>query len=631
MSKRSQRQVDAQRFTLRRNALLFGIVGLAAAGLGAAFLVRAQDGVDVGLGAFFVLVGVVGLFALVGARHPLLTADDDGIRVRYGAGWQELPWTAVRQVVVEENDAVLRDGRLVVLPRDPAVLADRGLLGRVHAVWSRRWYGAPLSVPLAMTTRASSDDVAGHISELANGRTDVMSLRGRHASSLAEVPARIGSLVSRVGRGQAHDVDAPGAATAADADAGPATVDGSADTSAADEAIPVIPARAETLRFEDVEISLDEALAEGAPAAAREDTGESADDEARGGRQERPEADGDAADAGEASGEPARPEPVSPLRSVVAPQRREVTRSVPAAPGHLEDETGEGTGDGSPVAPGDGPNVRVGAPDPDAPLTPLADAGSPLRFDDVAEEAEAVPPPAEPVIGPVLRAARERIRLSIDELSERTRIRPHVIAAIEVDDFEPCGGDVYARGHLGTLSRALGVELDPLLRQYDERYARGPVNPRRVFEAELASGLGGGMRATVSGPTWSLLVAAVLCLLLVWGVARLFSDPAEEVALPGSSESAGLAANREPITSPKMKLTTMTVTARFADSKVVVKDRTGKVLWSGDLAQGDKRKVAGRAPFEVEADNAGAVEVMVLGEPQGTVGTAGAPGKKTFD
>ncbi len=128
------------------------------------------------------------------------------------------------------------------------------------------------------------------------------------------------------------------------------------------------------------------------------------------------------------------------------------------------------------------------------------------------------------MIGPALALARSRLRLSVDELAERTRIRPHVIEAIEVDDFSACGGDVYARGHLRTLARVLGVEADPMVAAYDARYASAPVTARKVFEAELA-GPGRALRPTSGGPRWSVLIGVVLVLVLVWALARLLVPP----------------------------------------------------------------------------------------------------------
>ena len=100
------------------------------------------------------------------------------------------------------------------------------------------------------------------------------------------------------------------------------------------------------------------------------------------------------------------------------------------------------------------------------PIATLGDAVEPLVIDDFVTE-----PAYDPVIGPDLAAARTRVGLTVDELAERTRIRPHVIESIEVDDFAPCGGDFYARGHLRTLARVLGQDPEPLLQKFDDRYA----------------------------------------------------------------------------------------------------------------------------------------------------------------
>ena len=80
-------------------------------------------------------------------------------------------------------------------------------------------------------------------------------------------------------------------------------------------------------------------------------------------------------------------------------------------------------------------------------------------------------------------AARTRVGLTVDELAERTRIRPHVIESIEVDDFAPCGGDFYARGHLRTLARVLGRDREAVERAAGEvtaAYAIGDDPVARV-------------------------------------------------------------------------------------------------------------------------------------------------------
>lgn len=231
---------------------------------------------------------------------------------------------------------------------------------------------------------------------------------------------------------------------------------------------------------------------------------------------------------------------------------------------------------------------------------------------------------ADPVIGPELAAARTRIGLTVDGLAERTRIRPHVIESIEVDDFVPCGGDFYARGHLRTLARVLGVESEPLLRSYDERYADAPINPRRVFEAELAQGAGGGIRSVRGGPNWSVLIAAVMTLVLAWSIARLVMDSPPDIRdqapiLNGSEGPANAAAPAN-----------VTLKVSASGSTHMVVRSNGKVVFEGDLEYGDVHRIDVTPPVRVQAADAGAIQVEINGEARGALGQPGQQGARTY-
>jgi len=79
-------------------------------------------------------------------------------------------------------------------------------------------------------------------------------------------------------------------------------------------------------------------------------------------------------------------------------------------------------------------------------------------------------------VGETLTEARYQAGLSVDELSERTRIRETVIRSIERDDYEACGGDLYVRGYVRAIAGAVGIDARPLIREYDQ--SRGTSEPR---------------------------------------------------------------------------------------------------------------------------------------------------------
>jgi ribosome-binding protein aMBF1 (putative translation factor) len=237
-----------------------------------------------------------------------------------------------------------------------------------------------------------------------------------------------------------------------------------------------------------------------------------------------------------------------------------------------------------------------------------------------------VPLAVDPVVGPELAGARTRLGLSIDQLADRTRIRPHVIEAIEVDDFAPCGGDFYARGHLRTLARVLGVDVAPLLDAYDERYSDAPVDPRRVFESELATGFGGSIRGTRGGPNWSVLVAAVMAVVLVWAVARLVTEgTGAEEARPRLNASGGLANG----TTANAAKVPFVLTATGGGATVVVRDAGGNVVYDGAVAfmQSITLKVA--PPVRVQSSD-GSVTVTIDGDDRGEMGKTGQESSATY-
>jgi cytoskeleton protein RodZ len=647
------------------------------------------------------LVAAVYLVSLVDARTPLLVADDLGVRVRLGHEWRGLPWEAIGQVVVHPRRGFLRDGRLVFTPRSLARALDGlDARARRQVALNQKLYGAALAVPLGTTTRVSGTGergVAAEIADLALGRAEVLELDPRtlevvepggdpdpdhdvQPQEQAETADVAGAPDTDVGLDEpdtqtAGEEDPPasrqvfpaahtdgGSSTRYDrpVEGGPAAAGAVAETMAD----PVQPIPVEGAPVGESTLVVDGAVearagrpprrsilggigtivsrvakgrahdvdADPAPAAGLVDgapVGEVSADDAT------VEQD-TAGSAASKTGAPPLAAP-APLRDTRPGLRAEATLDLAPTEGSaaLHPEELEPAAEGREMRrPGSVDLVfeRVDLDDRVRPISTLGDAVEPLVIDDYVTE-----PAYDPVIGPELTAARTRLGLSVDDLAERTRIRPHVIESIEVDDFAPCGGDFYARGHLRTLARILGKDPAPLLEKFEERYATAPINARRVFEAELATGMTGSIRSTVGGPNWGLLAGVVLSLVLVWGVARLFTtEPVEMVEIPAPvlDGSAGLDSGypagpgQEGPTA--VEPVNVRLTASEADTRVVVRDADGMVVFSGELVLGERKTLRLAPPVRVRAADGGAVEVRVDGRDRGLLGEAGEPARRTF-
>jgi hypothetical protein len=550
---------------VRRRAGVAALVGVLAGAVATAYLARAVDtgsALDWAVCALMALVAVAHLAALLDARTPLLVADDLGVRLRLGRSWAGLTWGSLRRVRVSGR-AGLRDGRVVLVPRDAErVEAEADAGARRSLRLARRLYGAPFTVPLSLATRVvGTDDIEAALRALAEGRTEVTGAWPEDPETDEHVDVQV--------HAPEDDLEPSTPAVLRWTHPGPALAHGIGVVAARLRSRPDVDAPGTT---------------EAVPAPLV------------------------------ASSTP------SPLRHLVTSRRSEVRSDLVAGANALEPALDEDVA--RRALPEELELRRPGGVDLEDWVAPVAIPGDALEtvvIDDLAIE-----PAVEPVIGPEFAAARTRLGLSVDQVAERTRIRPHVIESIEVDDFVPCGGDFYARGHIRTLARILGVDAAPLLASYDERYADAPVNPRRVFEAELAHS--GGIRATRGGPNWSVLVAAVMALVLAWSIARLVMDgpvgPSDAIVLNGSGGPNHQGA-------PVAPAVPVVIAAPASGARVIVRDGAGAVVFSGDLAFGGSKTLSVSPPVRVQATD-GSVTVSVDGEDHGPLGATGTPGSGTF-
>lgn len=65
--------------------------------------------------------------------------------------------------------------------------------------------------------------------------------------------------------------------------------------------------------------------------------------------------------------------------------------------------------------------------------------------------------------GGLLRLARERAGLSIDDVAQSLKVRASIIEGIEANDFTLCGGAIYAKGHVRQMAKVVGVDPEVVL------------------------------------------------------------------------------------------------------------------------------------------------------------------------
>jgi cytoskeletal protein RodZ len=216
-------------------------------------------------------------------------------------------------------------------------------------------------------------------------------------------------------------------------------------------------------------------------------------------------------------------------------------------------------------------------------------------------------------IGETLAAARRQAGLTITQVSQQTRIRESIIRAIEQNDFTPCGGDFYARGHIRSIASVVGVDPAPLIREYDEEHGPpGGLRAAEIFEPATPIKIREPRRFGLGKVLVVVLLAAI-----GYGVYHL-------VSTPDTHASASTTATQRPAPPkphPTVKPTpTPTATARPAfppgeavirltavrDCWVGITNSSGRQLYQGLITAGHTMTWRERQPVS-----------MLIGDPPG--------------
>ncbi|HEX3826906.1 MAG TPA: helix-turn-helix transcriptional regulator [Sporichthyaceae bacterium] len=156
---------------------------------------------------------------------------------------------------------------------------------------------------------------------------------------------------------------------------------------------------------------------------------------------------------------------------------------------------------------------RPAAPPPAVPrAVPVAADSPPQEARVPASRREADPLLTSGGIGARLAEARKSAGLTHEQLARITRIGIGRLVEFENDDYSGCGAGVFARGRLDSIARAVGVDPEPLLQEFDTRHGRGGANSSaEAVHRQLAR----------MSRNWTTVLLVVLALAAVYPVALL--------------------------------------------------------------------------------------------------------------
>jgi transcriptional regulator with XRE-family HTH domain len=233
-------------------------------------------------------------------------------------------------------------------------------------------------------------------------------------------------------------------------------------------------------------------------------------------------------------------------------------------------------------------------------------------------------------VGETLTRARESAGLTVEDLSSQTRIRAGLIRQIEADDFGGCGGAVYARGHLRSLAKAIGIDGDELVAEFDRSHTDEPAPalvPVPAVDPHDAA------RADGKAPNWTAAMAVALVVICVLAGISLLGNrgssshnTAGRSNPPASPAPSATSSSPAPESSPPPGSVARVRTDQAIALVRVTNDRTwmsvstlsGRLLFQGTLAPGQQRLFKDAKGLRLIIGNAPAVDLVANGRDLGS-------------
>jgi cytoskeletal protein RodZ len=231
-------------------------------------------------------------------------------------------------------------------------------------------------------------------------------------------------------------------------------------------------------------------------------------------------------------------------------------------------------------------------------------------------------------LGSLIAKARKDAGLSLEDLAAKTNIRMSILSEIEKNNFEHCGGETYARGHVRNIAAILKADQKEFIRLYEEEQG----GETRSIKDLLIENSVMRLPAEARKVSWKVLVLISVVSLFVVGIGQVVISNINTNDVVGAAPSASASpttnesASAEPSAESTFSSGTgveVVIDAARGKSWLFVSDASGRTLFSGQVSRGAVKVFSSDSQLNLKVGNAGGVDLKVNGKKVEAIGVDG--------
>lgn len=254
-------------------------------------------------------------------------------------------------------------------------------------------------------------------------------------------------------------------------------------------------------------------------------------------------------------------------------------------------------------------------------------------------------------IGQVLRDARISHGLSLQDISEKIKVRVSLLSLIESDQFSKVGAPTYVKGHITAFAKIVGLDARELLKGFEDYSGDTPLDkPASVaaskFETKIDQNLNlekikKNSQELKTNPafSWNSLMIAALGLVMVVGVFSFVTRVNQETEVPPLADTPEIEIVEEtpseqiPVTPDETEenltastdpdLVLLVLEAADGNSWVRASNLDDETIFEGTIRRGESQTISNLDEVRLLVGNAGAINLTLNGQPFGKIGGNG--------
>jgi len=217
-------------------------------------------------------------------------------------------------------------------------------------------------------------------------------------------------------------------------------------------------------------------------------------------------------------------------------------------------------------------------------------------------------------LGKTLKRIRESKHLSIEEVSERSRIPRHIISILEEDRLSEIKSGFYARSFIKTYAAFLGAPDEPSVKEHLSKSGREPQKkPETVLKPPSPAREIKQIDFSSIGKYKNLIMAIIIGILVFWMLSFAAGQINKFVKKASAKkQNKAVVVKKE---APNIKPDSVELEVSASDNTWLKVVCDGETLFTGLFKKGGKDTWKAKKEIRLEAGNSGAIKMNINGKP----------------